>query len=457
MIRQSTLISQKGINLAQKIVLCDAISLLTGAEFLFGAEVNMKPTLSRILGATALSTLSTVAFADGLDPTVLTEGEVIGQISQLATVSGSTAAGAYSFAPEWSEELGFSATGTVGFRLQDNAALGLIVTGGERKREVLLNFGVEFDAERQMVLTAGQLQERLEFGTDANQEWVKQNEFGLAYETTNYALSVYHVDSETTDNFVGAKSTGAELSGSVDLSDALTMGFGAGYQTLDWDDGSEGVDGLTASLDLGYQANSTTRFNVFADRNMSENQFGFGGSWALGAGTLDATYTRIDGRVGAVTDDNRLAVAFTMPLGGKSNATVSRSATNSVSVGATPSSTLLADVMRRPDYLPERVIVKAADDVCANPVDVAAWVDFDVNVFGFGDTALPVGEYEVTAFNGNTSVTPAIVTIYDGYGDFGSGDDVFVDGLTYVANSISFTISGAGGCFVFSSESYSPD
>lgn len=324
----------------------------------------MKPTLSGILGATALSTLSTVAFADGLHQTVLTEGEVIGQISQLATVSGSTASGAYSFAPEWSEELGFSATGTVGFRLQENSALGLIVTGGERKREVLLNFGIEFDAERQMVLTAGQLQERLEFGTDANQEWVKQNEFGLAYETADYAFSVYHVDSETTDNFVGAKSTGAELSGIVDVSDALTMGFGAGYQTLDWDDGSEGVDGLTASLDLGYQANATTRFKVFADHNMSENQIGFGGSWALGAGTLEASYTRIDGRVGAITDDNRLAVAFAMPLGGQGNETVSPSSTSRLSVGATPSSTLLSDVMTRPGYLPERVIVKAGGHSC---------------------------------------------------------------------------------------------
>ena len=324
----------------------------------------MKRNIACLLGATALSTLSAASFADGIDSTVLTEGQVIGQMSQLATVSGGTGMSAYSFAPEWSEELGFSATGALGFRLQENSALGLILTGGERKREVLLNFGLELDAERQVVLTAGQLQERLEFGTEGNQEWVKQNEFGLAYETTNYAFSVYHVDSETTDNFVGAKSTGAELSGSVEVSDALTMGFGAGYQTLDWDDGSEGVNGLTASLDLGYQANATTRLNVFADRNMSENQFGFGGSLALGAGTLDATYTRIDGRVGAVTDDNRLAVAFTMPLGGQGNATVSRSAGNTLSAGATPSSTLLSDVMTRPGYLPERVIVKAEAQSC---------------------------------------------------------------------------------------------
>ena len=335
--------------------------------------MKMKRCLASLLGATALSTVSLAVFADGIDPTVLSEGEVIGQISQLASFSGTTGKGAYAFSPEWSEELGFSVTGSLGFRLQENLALGLLVTGGERKREVLLNFGLELDAERQVVLTAGQLQERLEFGTDADQEWVKQNEFGLAYDTTNYAFSVYHVDSETTDNFVGAKSTGAELSGSVDVSDAMTVGFGAGYEKLEWDDGAAGVDGLTASLDVGYQANATTRLNVFADHNMSENQFGFGGSWTLGAGTLDASYTFIDGRVGAVTDDNRLAVTFTMPLGGKSNATVSRNAADGVSVAGTPSSTLLADVMRRPDYLPTRVIVKAEDSGGSNNACQVTW------------------------------------------------------------------------------------
>jgi|GEM_PF-5374887 len=366
--------------------------------------MKMKRCLASLLGATALSTVSVAVFADGIDPTVLSEGEVIGQISQLASFSGTTGKGAYAFSPEWSEELGFSATGSVGFRLQENSALGLIVTGGERKREVLLNFGLELDGERQVVLTAGQLQERLEFGTDADQEWVKQNEFGLAYDTANYAFSVYHVDAETTDNFVGAKSTGAELSGSVNFTDAITVDFGAGYQNLDWDDGSEGVDGLTASLDLGYQATATTRFNVFADHNMSENQFGFGGSWALGEGVLNATYTRIDGRVGAVTDDNRLAVAFTLPLGENNNAAVSRNATNSISAGATPSSTLLADVMRRPDYLPERVIVKAescykvtsnqyafADNVLQGIKDEfgeqARFVDWSEIGSGFGNSA----------------------------------------------------------------------
>ena len=81
----------------------------------------------------------------------------------------------------------------------------MIVTGGERKREVLLN-----DTQRKVALTAVQRQEELEFGAAAEQEWVKQNELGIAYQTSDSGLSIYQVKSETTDNFVGSKSTVSE-------------------------------------------------------------------------------------------------------------------------------------------------------------------------------------------------------------------------------------------------------
>lgn len=402
----------------------------------------MKHNLACLLGATALSTMSAAAFADGIDPTVLTEGQVVGQISQLATLSGTTGTGAYAFSPEWSEELGASATGRVGFRLQDNAALGFILTGGERKREVLLNFGLELDATRQIVVTAGQLQEKLEFGTAAEREWVKQNEFGIAYDTSNYGLSVYHVDSETTANFVGAKSTGAELSGSVDVSDAMTVGFGAGYEKLEWDDGAAGVDGLTASVDVGYQANATTRLNMFADHNMSENQFGFGGSWALGAGTLDASYTFIDGRVGAVTDDNRLAVTFTMPLGGNSASEVSRNATRVMSASAAPTSTLLADVMRRPDYLPERVIVKAANasngSICDTFTANTSLVHYDTETEQFveGSIVRYSGAFVEGAVVGMISI---YIRNSEGYDNMPEADGLSLQGINpYFATFSSF-------------------
>jgi hypothetical protein len=313
---------------------------------------------SRLVSSTALIAFASIGYAQDAQ---------ISQLTNSLNLSGGNDSFAYTLSPQWSDKLGAHATGSIGFELQNDSALGLMVTGGERKREVLLNFGIELDAERKIVLTAGQLREKLEFGTAAEQEWVKQNELGIAYQTSNYGLSIYQVKSGTTDNFVGSKSTGAELSGSVEVSDVMTIGYGAGYQKLEWNDDSETINGMTASLDVGYQADATTRFSAFADHNKSEDQFGFAGSWALGTGTFNASYTLIDARIDTMANDRRISFGYYVPLGGKSNDTASRNTNNVMTASVSTTSTLLADVMRRPDYLPTSVIAKAgaASDSCA--------------------------------------------------------------------------------------------
>jgi len=308
--------------------------------------------VSRLVSSTALIAFASIGHAQDAQ---------ISQLSNSLNLSGGNDSFAYALSPQWSDNLGLSATGRIGFELQNNSALGLIVTGGERKREALLNFGIELDAERKMVLTAGRLQEKLEFGTAAEQEWVKQNALGIAYQTSDYGLSIYQVKSGTTDNFVGAKSTGVELSGSVEVSDVMTLGYGAGYQKLEWNDDSETINGMTASLDVGYQANATTRFSAFADHNKSEDQFGVAGSWALGTGTFNASYTLVDARIDTMANDRRISVGYSVPLGGKSNDTASRNTKNVMTASVSKTSKLLADVMRRPDYLPTSVIAKASD------------------------------------------------------------------------------------------------
>ena len=378
------------------------------------------------------------------------EGVVAAQLSKAATFAGRTGAAAFAIGPEWSEELGASVTGRVGFSLKNDAALGVIVTAGERKREALLNFGVELDAQRQVGFTAGQLQEKLEFGTEGAQEWVKQNAIGVAYDASRYAFKVYHVDSETTDNFVGAKSTGAEMTGRVAVSEAATLELGAGYQSLTWDDATAGSEGLTASLDMSYQLSASTRLNVFADHNMSENQLGFGGSWALGAGTLAARYTFIEGRAGAVTDDNRLAVTFAMPLGGKATTLSTRGAPQLASAPA--ASTLLSDVMTRPGYLPQRVIVKAAESSCT----VVTWYPAGGDHFSVASPAVATGDYTVTWLTAGSLAQPSTVELEDQLGIYGTfpedawGDTDFavVDGQI-VASAPKFRIQNETGCYDF--------
>lgn len=315
--------------------------------------------MSSLLGATALMSLGLNANAGGLSSVVDAEDLAVSQLTELTTISGSTSNGAYSIAPEWSEELGASVSGSFGYMLDEQSALGMIVTAGERKREALLNFGLTIDAERQIIFSAGQLQEQLEYGTAGDQEWVKQSEFGIAYDATAYSVNAFHVDSETTDNFVGSKSTGVEVAGSVDLSAVATLDYAAGYERLQWDDASADEEGLTARLDVAYAAAPDAVVNVFADHNVSENQYGIGATWQLGAGNLNATYTYVDGLVGSITDDSRVSLAFTMPLGGGVASTDAPVATVSSSgLVSARSNDLLAEVMKRPEYLPQRAIVR---------------------------------------------------------------------------------------------------
>ena len=186
-----------------------------------------------LMSATALVSVGSIAHAGNLDAAPM-EADPVAALSQLAAFSGTTGISAYTFTPTWSDELGFSATGALGYQTSGSTALGLFITAGQRQREALLNFGLAIDAERQIIFSGGQLQEKLGFGTAGEQEWIGQNQFGVAYDARNYALSLYHVDSESTDNFVGAKSTGAEMDGTVGLSDVATLNYAAGYQTLSW-------------------------------------------------------------------------------------------------------------------------------------------------------------------------------------------------------------------------------
>ena len=390
---------------------------------------------SRLVSSTALIAFASIGYAQDAQ---------ISQLTNSLNLSGGNDSFAYTLSPQWSDKLGAHATGSIGFELQNDSALGLMVTGGERKREVLLNFGIELDAERKIVLTAGQLREKLEFGTAAEQEWVKQNELGIAYQTSNYGLSIYQVKSGTTDNFVGSKSTGAELSGSVEVSDVMTLGYGAGYQKLEWNDDSETINGMTASLDVGYQANATTRFSAFADHNKSEDQFGVAGSWALGTGTFNASYTLIDARIDTMANDRRISFGYSVPLGGKSNDTASRNTNNVMTASVSTTSTLLADVMRRPDYLPTSVIAKAseASDSCTT-------LTLYAQVVRLYDTYLVLGLEGTGPFPNDIAVIPNVpgtefTLAYIGMGAYKTDYTNWPNGATAVTVRLP---SDSGFCF----------
>jgi hypothetical protein len=68
--------------------------------------------------------------------------------------------------------------------LGDNAAVGLLLTGGADKREVLLNAGLRLDERQRFILTAGQLKQTLDYSflSGTEKAAMTQNSGGLGYQ-----------------------------------------------------------------------------------------------------------------------------------------------------------------------------------------------------------------------------------------------------------------------------------
>ncbi|NVK06894.1 MAG: hypothetical protein HWD81_05060 [Marivivens sp.] len=314
---------------------------------------------------------STASFADGPAPIEISDASAVAMVSQSLALGGNFGNGAFLITPSWSEELGGSVTGAVGAELEEGSAIGLIVTTGERKREALINFGLSIDDSRQIILSAGQLHEKLQFGIAGGQEWVKQSEFGLAYEASNYSFNAYHVDSETTANFSGSKATGLDMGGSVELSSMTNLDYTAGYQKLEWDVGSTSDEGLTASVDLVHQLDADMFLSVSAGHFVSANTYGIGATWNLGDATLSASYNYRDTLVGSGADDRNVSLTFSVPFGSTRSSSgisvVSSSGANSMRQN------LIADVMKRPTFLPMYQTLNSASSMMsclATPGDV---------------------------------------------------------------------------------------
>ena len=305
--------------------------------------------MNRLLATTALIAIAPTAYAQDVS---------YRQLTQLATISTGNERVAFSFAPEYSDTRGLSARAAFGMASGEAAAIGFVLQAGQNVREGLLNVGIKLNDSTSVVLSGGQLRERLSFGESDDREWIKQDEYGIALNSERYALNVYSVSSRSTDNFIGAKSYGAEIEANRDISEVATLSGGLGYQRIDWNDGSAAEQSLTGSVDLGIQANDKTRVNLFADYNLTETQYGAGLDWKVGKGSVGLDYAYITRPAGyGLSDDQRIALTMSIPLG--RSALVKGAGENRTDTSIS-SRLLLAEVMRRPEYLPTSVIAKAS-------------------------------------------------------------------------------------------------
>lgn len=360
-----------------------------------------------------------LASSTALTSPVLAEEVIEGQtvtIEQAASVlqySGGNDRMRVEIAPNYSEELGWSLKGAAGGYLTDEVALGLIVEYGEDKREYLANAGIQFTDALSLIGTVGMLEEHTEFVDGEGEETAQQMEYGAslkgAYEygiLSGFELNGYLADADVSSDSVEAgKLYGVQLMADFDPLDTTHIKLGGGYEWLEWEDTNDTDESWTFAAEGTQQLSDVLSLNGHAKFGVSEFVYGGGVSFDLSGGgsntnVLAFNYSYIDGRDG-IENDQRFELGWTYGFGaGPETGVAAADLTDkSGTIRATadvaavsPANNLLSDVMKRPAFLPERVLAraKAAGDGPLVPcseagIYVVSYQNInDIDIFDFG-------------------------------------------------------------------------
>jgi hypothetical protein len=433
-----------------------------------------------MMGVAAIATCGTASvFANEPPQYKLGPDITVEQAASMLHYSGGNDRMRVEIAPNYSEELGFSLKGAVGSYLTDAMALGLIVEYGEHKREYLANAGVQFNDALSFVGTVGLLEEHNEYVEGEGREIVQQMEYGAslkgAYEVgmmSGFELNGYLADADAdadSDSVETGKLYGVQLLTDLDLTDTTHVKIGGGYEWLEWDATGDDDSHWTFSAEAAQQLGDTLSLTGHAKLGASEYVYGGGLAYDLSNGGLNTNslalnYSYIDGRNG-IEDDQRVELSWSYGIGAGPSTSVAaadltdksgtiRAAADVAMVS--PVNNLLNGVMKRPAYLPDRVVARqaatdggpvlqscsAAGIIVENPQTAAP------NEFYFAPSfiaAIFVGTTELTVdINGVT------FTGGPGPGNFGAKiTSEFTDGQSYTLTVGTVRCSVVAALFVF--------
>lgn len=355
----------------------------------------MKTSAFYLASAIAALLLTSAAMAE---ETYSSSNITIDQAASLMHYSGGNDRFRVEVAPNYSEELGVSLKGAAGGYLTDSLALGLIVEYGEDKREYLANAGIQFNDALSLVGTVGMLEEHHEYVDGEGRETVQQMEYGAslkgAYEAgllSGFALNGYLIDAGAdTDSVETGKLYGVQLLTDLDLTDTTHIEIGGGYEWLEWDETGGDDSSWTFSAQAAQQLGDMLSLTGQARLGASEYVYGGGLAFDLSNGGLNTNslalnYSYIDGQNG-IEDDQRVELSWTFGFGTSPSTGVAsadlidKSGTIRAAADVaimSPENNLLGDVMKRPAYLPERVVSRrgAADQTpqCSPTTAVTAY------------------------------------------------------------------------------------
>lgn len=313
-------------------------------------------------------------------------------------------------APTYSEPFGLGVHTTVGGYINEDFALGVIIGYAEHREEYLANAGFRLNDSMRVIGSAGILKESEEFTLGDGREDVSQLEYGLSlkgnYEAgivRGFEVNAYHTNGKSdTDAVETGDLTGMQVVTQLKPSDNTDLRLGAGYERAEWD-GGDVDEGFTFQALGSQKLSDTLALNFEAKSAETENVYGLGFTYDLSTpeiqnSSLSINFDRIEGKHG-ISDDTRVALNWTVGFG--ASAASGASDVTASSMGSMARADLLADVMTRPAFLPERVLARgnnSAPQCLNNTITYLSAID--------NSDYLPSSGSERIIFNGDkTSVT----------------------------------------------------
>lgn len=342
-----------------------------------------------------------------------------------------------SVTPEYSNQTGLSIGTALASMLGDHAAVGVVLTAGADKREWLINVGYKLDERQRFIVTAGQLEQFLDYsfrsGTD--KVGMTQNSGALSYQlqlgreflrfleingyvaktaSRDLADKTFAVDSATLfelwndpRRIAGGKVTGlqGQLGFAPLVGSTVKVSFGQERLSYDLLAGTDSVNRLTGGVEWQQQLSSGYQIKAAADTYAAQNRYTLGVERSLagndGRHNLGVSLVGLRGRDG-LGDDNQLKLTYTYIFGasGGNNAGLALGAKAKApdQTAAWSGSSLLDQVAMRPSFIPSQVVAKV--DQTALPTRLIA-VD---------KTALPAGSSVNTTTGDVTTPLGVVVT-----------------------------------------------
>lgn len=350
-------------------------------------KVDQKMKISTfLLGSVCCITLSSTAFAQAV---IAADTQEVSFRSILSTmnVAGESNAIQYQVAPTYSELFGFGVRTTVGGYVADDFALGAIIDYAEHREEYLANAGLRLSDTMRVVGSAGLLKEEEEFVVGEGREDVRQLEYGLSLKgnydagiVRGFEVNAYKTNaSSDSDSVETGDLTGVQVVSQLKPSDSTDVRIGAGFERAEWASG-ETDEGLTLQALGSHKLSDTLSMNFEAKSAETENVYSLGLAYDMSTADIqhsavNVNLMQIEGKHG-ISDDTRVAINWTIGLGGAGSASGASDAT-APSMGSVARADLLADVMSRPAFLPTRVIVRVSQaEVASCPFSIFAYSEF---------------------------------------------------------------------------------